>query len=196
MRGMEGNDLELVEQARAGNSDAFRELVEAHSQKVFRTAYRLTGSTENAEDVVQEAFLRAYRKLHLFDGRAQFGTWLHRIAVNCAMDLMRREGRRSQRETADERTELEAMVNGEPRPDRMAESSEVGRAVQRVLQSLSPTERTAFLLRHFEGHSSAEIGQILGIRPGASRNAVFRAVRKLREALGPLVEEGHEVSHG
>ena len=196
MRGMEGNDLELVEQARAGNSDAFRELVEAHSQKVFRTAYRLTGSTENAEDVVQEAFLRAYRKLHLFDGRAQFGTWLHRIAINCAMDLMRREGRRSQRETADERTELEAMVNGEPRPDRMAESSEVGRAVQRVLQSLSPTERTAFLLRHFEGHSSAEIGEILGIRPGASRNAVFRAVRKLREALGPLVKEGHEVSHG
>ena len=196
MRGMEGNDLELVEQARAGNSDAFRELVEAQSQKVFRTAYRLTGSTENAEDVVQEAFLRAYRKLHLFDGRAQFGTWLHRIAVNCAMDLMRREGRRSQRETADERTELEAMVNGEPRPDRLAESSEVGRAVQRVLQSLSPTERTAFLLRHFEGHSSAEIGQILGIRPGASRNAVFRAVRKLREALGPLVEESHEVSHG
>lgn len=196
MRGMEGNDLELVEQARAGDSDAFRELVEAHSQRVFRTAFRLTRSEDNAEDIVQETFLKAFRKLHLFDGRSQFGTWLHRIAVNCAMDLMRKQGRRSQRETIEERTELEAMVDGDPRPDRMAESSEVGHAVQKVLQSLSPTERTAFLLRHFEGHTSAEIGRILGIRPGASRNAVFRAVKKLRAALGPMVEEGHEASHG
>ena len=196
MKGMEGNDLELVEQARDGDSDAFRELVEGHSQRIFCTAFRLTGSEENAEDVVQEAFLRAYRKLHLFDGRAQFGTWLHRIAVNCAMDLMRREGRRSQRETLEERAELEAMVNKDPHPDRMAESSEVGQAVQRVLQSLSATERTAFLLRHFEGHTSAEIGRILGIRAGASRNAVFRAVKKLRAALGPMVEESHEASHG
>jgi len=196
MRGMEGNDLELVEQARAGDSDAFRELVEGYSQRIFRTAFRLTGSEENAEDVVQEAFLRAYRKLHLFDGRSQFGTWLHRIAVNCAMDLMRKEGRRSHREIVEERTELEAMVNGDPRPDRMAESSEVRRAVKRVLRELSPTERTAFLLRHFEGHSSAEIGRILGIRAGASRNAVFRAVKKLRVALGPMVEKSHEASHG
>ncbi|MGB7491891.1 MAG: RNA polymerase sigma factor, partial [Thermoanaerobaculia bacterium] len=165
-------------------------------QRIFRTAFRLTGSEQNAEDVVQEAFLRAYRKLHLFDGRSQFGTWLHRIAVNCAMDLMRKEGRRTQRETIEERTELEAMVNRDPRPDRMAQSSEARQAVQQVLLSLSPTERTAFLLRHFEGHTSAEIGRILGIRPGASRNAVFRAVKKLRAALGPLVEESHEVSHG
>ena len=196
MRGMEGNDLELVEQARAGDSDAFRELVEGHSQRIFRTAFRLTGSEQNAEDVVQEAFLRAYRKLHLFDGRAQFGTWLHRIAVNCAMDLMRKEGRRSQRETVEERTELEAMVNGDPRPDRMAESSEIGKAVQQVLQSLSPTERTAFLLRHFEGHTSAEIGRILGIRAGASRNAVFRAVKKLRAALAKVDVAVSKRRHG
>ena len=196
MRGMEGNDFELVEQARAGDSDAFRQLVEGHSQRIFRTAYRLTGSEENAEDVVQEAFLRAYRKLHLFDGRAQFGTWLHRITVNCAMDMMRKEGRRSQRETIEERVELEAMVNGDPHPDRVAASSELGRAVRQVLNGLSPTERTAFLLRHFEGHTSAEIGRILGIRAGASRNAVFRAVKKLRAALGPMVEESHEANHG
>jgi RNA polymerase sigma-70 factor (ECF subfamily) len=196
MKGMEGNDLALVEQARAGDSDAFRELVETYSQPIFRTAYRLTGTQENAEDVVQEAFLRAYRKLHLFDGRSQFGTWLHRIAVNCAMDLMRREGRRAQRETAEERVQLEAMTDGDPSPDRLAESSEIGRAVEKVLKSLSPTERAAFLLRHFEGRSSIEVGRILGIRAGASRNAVFRAVRKLRAALDPLLEEGHEISHG
>ena len=196
MRGMEGADLDLVEKTRAGDTDAFGELVERHSRQLFRTAYRLTGSEENAEDVVQETLLRAYRKLHLFDARSQFGTWLHRIAVNCSMDLMRKKARHSAHETPEERDELESMVAEGPHPDRLAASSEIGRSVARVLQDLSPTERTAFVLRHFEGYSSVEIAKMLGIRAGASRHAVFRAVRKLRAALGPLMEEGHEATQG
>jgi RNA polymerase sigma-70 factor (ECF subfamily) len=151
-------------------------------------AYRLTGDEAHADDVVQDAFLRAYSNLHRFDARAQLGTWLYRITVNCAMDLMRKESRRTAREAAEDRVELAALEGGEPRPDRLAESGELGRAVRRVLAGLSPTERTAFVLRHFEGYTSVEIGQLLGLRPGATRNAVFRAVRKLRAALEPLVE--------
>ena len=98
---MEASDFELVQQVRAGDTDAFSELVERHSRKMFGVAYRLTGSQENADDVVQESFLRAYRKLRLFDGRSQFGTWMYRITVNCSMDLMRKESKRMARETTE-----------------------------------------------------------------------------------------------
>lgn len=189
---MEENDLELVEQARAGNQDAFREIVERHSRQLFKVAYRLTRSEAHADDVVQETFLRAYRHLHRFDARSQLGTWLYRIAVNCSMDLMRKESRRTARETTEETVELASLATSEPRPDRLAASGEVGALVESVLRELSPTERTAFVLRHFEGYSSVEIGQLLGMRPGATRNAVFRAVRKLRLGLGPMLGIGQE----
>ena len=191
---MEGNDLDLVQQTRAGDPDAFREIVERHSRRLFKTAYRLTGDEAHADDVVQETFLRAYRNLQRFDARSQLGTWLYRITVNCAMDLMRKESRRTARETSEDKVELATLETPEPRPDRLAASGELGRAVARVLADLSPTERTAFVLRHFEGYSSVEIGRLLGMRSGATRNAVFRAVRKMRAALEPMVEihEGGE----
>ena len=196
MKRMEDIDFEWVENARAGDAEAFRRIVERHSRRLFQSAYRLTGNEQNAEDVVQETFLKAYRNLHRFDGRSQFSTWLYRIAVNCAMDLMRKESRRTARERAEDVSDLATLATEHPPPDRLAASSETGRAVARVLGGLSPTERAAFVMRHFEGYSSVEIGQLLGIRGGAARNAVFRAVSKLREALAPMVEEGHEASHG
>ncbi|MGB5878840.1 MAG: sigma-70 family RNA polymerase sigma factor, partial [Thermoanaerobaculia bacterium] len=162
MSWMEGNDLDLVERARAGDSDAFRELVDRHSRTMFKTAYRLTGNEADADDLVQEAFLRAYRKLDRFDGRSQFSTWLYRITVNCGMDLMRKKSRRSARAAMDEEVVLDTVATNDPRPDRLALSGEIGRAVESVLRTLSPMERAAFVLRHFEGRSIAEIGGLLG----------------------------------
>lgn len=185
---MEENELELVDQVRAGNTDAFREIVERHSSRLFKVAYRLTGSEANADDVVQETMLRAYRNIHRFDARSQVGTWLYRIAVNCSMDLMRRESRRTAREISEAKVELASLATSEPHPDRLAESGELGDLVGNVLGELSTTERTAFVLRHFEGYTSVEIGQLLGMRPGATRNAVFRAIKKLRATLGPILE--------
>jgi RNA polymerase sigma-70 factor (ECF subfamily) len=191
---MEGNDLDLVERARAGDTDAFRELVDRHSGTMFKTAYRLTGNEADADDLVQEAFLRAYRKLDRFDGRSQFSTWLYRITVNCGMDLMRKRSRRNARAAMDEGVVLDSVATDDPRPDRLALSGEIGRAVESVLRTLSPMERAAFVLRHFEGRSIAEIGGLLGARSGATKHAIFRAVKKLRAALGPLVEESHEAT--
>src|ERR671938_1542565 len=79
----------VLDRARQGDSDAFRVLVEQHSRTVFRLAYRITGNEQDAEDVVQESFLRAYRQLGRFEARANFGTWLYRIVANCSVDLMR-----------------------------------------------------------------------------------------------------------
>src|SRR3979411_700195 len=86
-------DVAAVSRARDGDSDAFRVLVERHSRVIFRVAYRMTGNEHDADDVVQETFLRAYRQLDNFEERANFSTWLHRIAVNCSLDLLRARGR-------------------------------------------------------------------------------------------------------
>ena len=83
METMEEFDAAVVSRARAGDDEAFRALVERHSRSIFRLAYRMTGSESDAEDVVQETFLRAYRQLNRFEARANFGTWLYRIGVNC-----------------------------------------------------------------------------------------------------------------
>src|SRR5215203_3882181 len=94
---MQPTDNELVERVRGGDDDAFRVLVERHSRAIFRAAYRITGNAADADDVVQEAFLRAYRAAHTFDARATFPTWLHRIAINCALDLIDSRKRRDHR---------------------------------------------------------------------------------------------------
>src|SRR5258705_5608398 len=93
---MELTDLAFVAKARTGDTDAFRVLVERHSRPLFRLAFRMTGNQQDAEDVVQDSFLRAYRQLGKFDERASFGTWLYRIAVNCSLDLVRSRKRRSE----------------------------------------------------------------------------------------------------
>lgn len=181
---MDLSETQLVERARGGDDDAFRVLVERHSRGVFRAAYRVTGNAADADDVVQETFLRAYRALDSFDLRASMATWLHRIAINGALDLLdsrkRREGRHADAELLD-RIEATAAT-----PDRVALSAEMQRAIAEAMNQLSGNERTAFVLRHFEGMPLEEIGQILGIRLNATKNTVFRAVRKLREHLQPF----------
>ena len=190
------DETALVARARAGDEDAFRELVEGHSRDLFRLAYRMTGSRESAEDVVQESFLKAYKAIHRFDLNSRFSTWLYRIAANSATDLLRRQRRHGEERhrepdpasAGDPIGELEAV---EPGPLRLAVSAEIERRVERGLARLTPLERAAFVLRHFEQRSIAEIGRVLGSRTNATKQAVFRAVRKLREDLGPLVEEDH-----
>ena len=190
---MELTDSVAVAQARDGDSGAFRVLVERHSRNLFRLAYRMTGHQEDAEDVVQETFLRAYRQLAKFDDRASFGTWLYRIAANCSLDLIRARKRRSEnRENHDSHEEgapdpMQLLADGAPTPERLALSSEVERRVAGALDDLSEMERAAFVLRHYEGMCIDDIGRTLGVQPNAAKHSVFRAVQKLRRALEPLV---------
>jgi RNA polymerase sigma-70 factor (ECF subfamily) len=183
------DDVAAVAQARDGDGEAFRELVERHSRSVFRLAYRLTGNEHDAEDVVQETFFRAHRQLNRFEERASFGTWLYRIAANCAHDLLRKRRRHEDRsESVDSDTNaLPPLPAGGVAPDRQVMNLEVRRRVIEALASLSHTERTALVLRHYEGLSIGEIGQILGLGTSATKHSVFRAVRKLRKELNPLM---------
>lgn len=185
---MEDSDSALVERARGGLSDAFRVLVERHSRSVFRLAYRMTLNEFDADDVVQETFLRAYRSLGRFDGRSEFSTWIYRIAVNCSLDIQRSRGKRTElNATSQEGDGLAATLKAaDPGPDRVALSSEVRRIVDETLAGMSALERTAFLLRHVEGMPVPQISAVLGRNDGATKHSIFRAVRRLREALKPV----------
>jgi RNA polymerase sigma-70 factor (ECF subfamily) len=179
----------VLARARQGDSDAFRALVETHSRSVFRLAFRMTGNEQDAEDVVQESFLRAYRQLGRFESRANFGTWLYRIVSNCSVDLMRSKQARHDQvrgDSIDQEGAMELPAADMPGPERIAESAEIERRVQHALQDLSPLERAAFTLRHYEGRSIDEISATLGLGTSAAKHSVFRAVKKLRLALAPL----------
>jgi RNA polymerase sigma-70 factor (ECF subfamily) len=176
-------DLEL-ERARQGDQEAFRILVVRHSRAVFRLAYRLTGNEQDAEDVVQETFLKAYRQLAGFESRSRFSSWVHRIAANCAYDCLRRRMR--QRE--DPQEEEPVALSEAPSAERIVFSAEVRGRLKSAMARLSPSERSAFLLRHHEGLSIDEIGDALGLERSAAKQSIFRAVRKMRAALHGLVE--------
>jgi RNA polymerase sigma-70 factor (ECF subfamily) len=186
---MQTTDVATVSRARAGDSDAFRLLVEQHSRLVFRVAYRMTGNEHDADDVVQETFLRAFKQLGRFEERANFGTWLHRIAVNCALDLLRSRGRLDRHYGGDpeEAEMMGAISSSDPQQDRLLLSAELRSHVTAAMEKLSGNERTAFVLRHFEGMPVEEIGKTLGIQVNAAKHTIFRAVRKLRESLEPFV---------
>jgi RNA polymerase sigma-70 factor, ECF subfamily len=183
---MDGSDASLVARAKGGDEEAFRELVERHARNVFRLSYRVTRNKEDAEDVVQETFLKAHRALSRFDERAEFGSWIHAIAANGSLDVLRRRERR-ERGALSEPDAAEELPSGGPSPERSAHGSELGRRLQGAMRRLSAHERTAFVLRHFEGRSIAEIAGALGIRTGATKTTICRAVAKLRNELGALV---------
>ena len=177
----------VLARAQQGDSEAFRELVERHSRSVFRLAYRMTGNEQDAEDVVQESFLRAYKQLGRFESRANFGTWLYRIVSNCSVDLMRAKQARHDQVRGDSIDEAAQLPAGDlPGPERIAQSAEIERRVQAALSELSPLERAAFTLRHYEGRSIEEISAALNLGTSAAKHSVFRAVKKLRIALAPL----------
>jgi RNA polymerase sigma-70 factor (ECF subfamily) len=192
------SDAVAIERTLAGDRDAFRVLVERHSQSVFRLAYRMTGNQHDAEEVVQEAFLRAYQKLSQFAERANFGTWVYRIASNYAIDRMRqRKSEDAQRapsprandDGGGELDPVNVVPDGAPSPERLAQSGQLAEHMRRALSELTAAERTAFVMRHWGGSGIEEIAGALQSSSSAAKNTVFRAVQKLRLALGPFVEQ-------
>ncbi|MGH9219475.1 MAG: RNA polymerase sigma factor [Vicinamibacterales bacterium] len=188
---MDERDPSIVARARDGDRDAFRALVEGHSRYIFSLAHRMTGNAQDAEDVVQEAWLKAHRQLSRFEARADFRTWMHRITVNCSIDLIRA---RRHREDAHDPMDLEQGPLSErgaetqATPERMAVSVQISERVNAALNLLTALERAAFTLRHVEGMSIEEVGEKLGMKTSATKHSIFRAVKKMRNALEPLVE--------
>jgi RNA polymerase sigma-70 factor (ECF subfamily) len=189
---MDASDLAVVARVKAGDHDAFRHLVERHSRSVFRLAYRLTGHEQDAEDVVQETFLKAFREIRRFEARSSFATWLYRITVNCSHDLLRQRPRAGSRPSLDDpdlglAAEL-ADSSASADPLRELASRRIDERVRTAMNGLSDQERSAFVMRHFEGLSIEEIGRMLDLKTSAAKHSIFRAVHKLRRALEPVAE--------
>jgi RNA polymerase sigma-70 factor (ECF subfamily) len=186
---MQGSDHSIVRAVLAGDREAYGALVRAHSATVFRVAFRIVGNEADAEEIVQEAFLRGYQRLESYQGRSTFGTWIYRIAVNCALNRIGQPGIEADYRHGDESDPEEKTVQVAARdadPERVLLSKEITIAQHLAMQRLTPTEKSAFVLRHLEERSTNEIAEVLNIAPNAAKQAVFRAVQKLRRELAPL----------
>ncbi len=191
-RRMDKAETEAIRNVLAGDRDAYRVLMDRHFCSVARVAFRITGNEADAEEAAQEAFLRAYNKLPSFRQDSAFSTWIMRITMNTAINLVERRKRDLSYHAptiADEPSTADHTV---PVADRQAgpEISLLNREAvslrQAAMAGLTPMERTAFTLRHMEDVPMSEIAAALNITSNSAKQAVFRAVSKLRRSLTPI----------
>ncbi len=188
-------DLELVERSRAGDQEAFSRLVTKYEKRIYHLAYGMLGNRDNALDVTQEAFIKAYRALQGFRGGGGFHTWLYRITYNQAIDFIRKEGRRTHVEfdetyvtgTAEY---VQASLSPEFNPGKSVAQKELSRVVMDAIQRLPEHHRAVIVLREVEGHSYQEIARILKIRKGTVMSRLHYARQQLQADLTPYIEEG------
>jgi RNA polymerase sigma-70 factor, ECF subfamily len=189
-------DEELAARAAAGDADAFEALVTRHEARIYRLAYRLTGSDADARDVLQDAFLAAYRSLASFRGAARFSTWLYRIATNAAL-MHRRARRRRPTESLEEflpRFDDEgrhapevAELRAAARADDLLDDERLAAAARAALARLPDLYREAFVLRDLEELDTSEVATLLGVEAATVRQRVHRARLMLRGYLSHLV---------
>lgn len=175
-------EVQLVERSRAGDHDAFRELYEANVDRIYRLTYRMAGEDDLARDYTQEAFVRAYQRLHQFRGDSTFSTWLHSIAVSVTLNGLRKVQRRRNREqTLEEAPQLVAReVRAEP---------DLKKRLRDAIEALPELYRTVFLMHDLEGYSHREIAKTLDMAEGTSKARLSRARAKLRDMLGEFAQE-------
>jgi RNA polymerase sigma-70 factor (ECF subfamily) len=173
-------DLELAKRCRSGDTEAFEELYRQHSGRLFNLAFRMAGSAQEAEDLLQEVFLHAYRKLGSFRGDSSLGTWLYRLGMNHCLDYLRgRQARMSQ--ATDSLDEEGAAELGSPSPRTPVAVNRVD--LERAIGRLPDGCRAAFLLHDVEGFEHHEVASILGVSEGTSKSQVHKARMKLRAML-------------
>jgi RNA polymerase sigma-70 factor (ECF subfamily) len=192
-------DVALVERARAGDLSAFDQLVRQYERQVFRIAQHITQNREDAQDVVQDAFFKAYQKLDQFQGNSKFYTWLVRIAVNEA--LMRLRKRRTAKTVSmDEEVQTEEgslprdFADWSPNPEQQFKQAELKEILQKTIQGLPPGFRTVFTLRDVEGLSTEETAEALNLSVPAVKSRLLRARLQLRERLSRYFRSHREAA--
>ncbi len=188
------DDAALIREAQAGNHAAFEELVRQYDRPVLRLALRLTRSEADAQDVYQEAFLKAYRNLGSFRFECSFYTWIYRIVSNVCLDHLRKRQVRKEdasvavNEGGEEFNLLDQVADARAtnNPERELLSRELAIRINRSLQKLTPRERMVFELKHYHGLKLKTVGEILNTTEETAKNTLFRATQKLRAALADL----------
>ena len=182
------DELALVQAAKQGDVSAFEQLVKRYDRNIFRIAQHITQNREDAEDVVQDAFLKAYENLEQFQGNSKFYTWLVRIAVNeSLMKLRRRKTSKTVSMDEDVETEEGSMprefADWSPNPEQQYGQSELGDILRKTIQGLPTSFRTVFVLRDVEGLSTEETAEMLSLSIPAVKSRLLRARLQLRERL-------------
>ena len=186
------DDRALTARARAGDGAAFAQLVERHQGMVYALALGKTGHPQDAEEVVQTAFLKAWQGLPNFRGEAAFSTWLYRLTVHAAVDLLRQ---RRQHLSLDD-PDLPPLPAGTAGPEAQVQENDRRRQLWEAIDALPEGLRTPFLLREVEGRSYQEIAQALGVAEGTVKSRLARARAKLRAALADLAPGAHQRKGG
>jgi RNA polymerase sigma-70 factor (ECF subfamily) len=187
-------EMELIREAQAGSRTAFDTLVRTYDQQILRLALHLTGSEHDAEDICQEAFLKAYRHLGNFRFECSFYTWIYRIVTNLCLDqLRRRKTRREDRSVvvnrSGEEMDLLSTLSDERsffNPGKELERKLLGEQIKAALTKLTPRERMVFELKHYQGLRLRIIGEMLNTTEETAKNTLFRATKKLRAQLAGL----------
>src|SRR5579871_3679624 len=189
------SELALVQAAKQGDLEAFSQLVKQYDRNIFRIAQHIMHNEDDAQDVVQDAFLKAYQNLGQFQGNYKFYTWLVRIAVNEALMKLRRR-RTDKTVSMDEDVETEEgsmpreVADWGPNPEQLYGQSELGDILQRTIQGLPQSFRTVFVLRDIEGLSTEETAEMLNLSVPAVKSRLLRARLQLRERLNRYFQKG------
>lgn len=186
-RGLEASAL--VERAKAGDPDAFEELVRRYRPRIFALALHLTGRRSDAEDITQDAFLRAYSKIGEFEGRSEFFTWLYRIALHRALNVKRDRGRRKTVDLEDPRIELAIKIDAAGDPRRSIELHEVYSHLLAAFDRLTPILRTTVVLTVLQGLSYKEAAVVLESNEGTIAWRVHEARRQMKSTMEKLERE-------
>jgi RNA polymerase sigma-70 factor (ECF subfamily) len=178
-------DALLIERAQAGDARAFRELVERHQRRAFAIALGLVRDEQDAREIVQEAFVRVFRRLDGFNGSSSFFTWLYRIVKNLAIDLLRRASRREMELEEPHSSELWEPLSSDLGFDPSDELTrrELAERIGKALDALPPYHRGVILMREVEGMSYEEMAEAMGISKGTIMSRLYHARRKLQRAL-------------
>jgi RNA polymerase sigma-70 factor (ECF subfamily) len=183
------DDLHLIAECLQGHPAAFGELVRRHQDRLFNTVFRMVDNAEDAQDIVQEAFLNAYQSLESFKGDSLFFTWLYRIAVNTAISFKRKKRVMVRIDGPGGETVLEPLDQSElTRPGHAMEQAEQEQRIQRALGRLSPEHRAVLVLKDMEGQKYEEMAEALGVPIGTIRSRLHRARLELREVLEQMEE--------
>lgn len=188
------DDTNLIREAQKGNHRAFEELIRQYDSAVLRLALHLTGSPDDAQDIYQEAFLKAYKSVGNFRFECSFYTWLYRIVTNLCLDHLRRRQVRKEDsavvsgEDGEEFNLLDQVSDGRAahNPERDLLRREVGNKIVKALAKLTERERMVFELKHYQGLKLRTIGEMLNTTEETAKNTLFRATQKLRLALAEM----------
>lgn len=192
---MELDDKTLVARCRAGDQDAYRQLVQRYQRKVYGVAFGMLHNAEDAMDVTQEAFIRVHRYLDRFKGTSSFFTWLYRITVNLCIDHLRKESKAQTVDYddaishADQEADLQRPWSLDTNPANAMDRKELREVIEKALKSLSPNHRAVILMREVEGLSYKEMARAMKCSKGTIMSRLFHARRRMQAAVGEVLEE-------